>query len=75
MDLETVVIGGARSTRPLGMGAERGVKLGAGLLERGAGEEKVGRESERGAGRLGMEGGLLLSVLPRKVEGRETRAA
>ena len=66
-----------RSARPLGLGMEGALKerLGVDGVMRGAGEEKLrvdGRESVRGAEMLGMEGGLLIMLLPRKVEGRVT---
>ena len=66
-----------RSARPLGLGMEGALneRLGVEGAIRGAGEEKLrvdGRDSVRGAERLGMEGGLLMMLLPRKVEGRVT---
>ena len=70
-----------RSTRPLGRGIDGALKLrpgeeeGALKLRLGVGEgaeRKDGRERVRGAEMLGLDGGLLKTELPRKVEGRVT---
>jgi len=70
-----------RSARPLGRGSDGALKLRPGdeegelklRLGEGKGAERTeGRDRVRGAEMLGLEGGLLKTELPRKVEGRVT---